>query len=291
MGNYGPRATRYVLAAGVLGWVAVSELGVALLAYDILRAVVPGLPARPAVVSLVTTPAFLGAVAVAFVGSAAVGRWRYGSLAAFTVAVAGRVDSLLGWTIFDGPVLVGRVEHDGVGWRFEYLEGDQVSYVARECPLCGLELVEGVLPREVVHGPNTGFDPGEENRETATEAWTDVFGSEKADDHGETLALACPDCNFSVPGSTDVPEGLDGARSKFRRHVDRMRSGNRGGDPFDEYVAAARERVGGEPTPEDVWDEYVRESEDGSALAIGVLEAGRGEPGASGGRVDPEVSS
>ncbi|MFC7096242.1 hypothetical protein [Halobaculum marinum] len=291
MRNYGPRVTRYILAAGVLSWVAVSELGVALLAYDILQAVVPGLPARPAIISLMTTPEFLGAVAVAFVGSAVVGRWRYGSLASFSVAAATRVDSLLGWTIFDGPVLVGRVEHDGVGWRFEYLEGDQVSYVAQECPLCGLELIEGVLPREVVHGPNTGFEPGEENRETAAKAWADVFGSEKADDHGETLALTCPDCNFSVPGTSEVPEGLDGARAIFRRHIDRMRSGNRGGEPFEVYVASARERVGGEPRPEDVWDEYVRESEDERVLPIGILNAAGTETGTSEDRVELEVSS
>lgn len=267
----GPRATRYALAGVVLLWAAFSELGVLVFAYGVLEATVPGVPALPAdsVAAQVTTPTFLVAVVAAFVATAAVGRRRYGSLAAFTVAVAGRADSLLGWTLFDEPSLVGRVEHDGVAWRFDYREDDRVETVRRECLLCGLELVEGVLRREVVHGPNVGLDPGEESRETAETAWTDVVGREKAEDHEETLALTCPECDFSVPGSVEVREGQDGARAKFRQHVDRMRSGNRRGEPFAEYVTAARERVGGEPAPPDVWDAYVRSADAEDALPVG----------------------
>lgn len=271
MRRYGPQVARCVLAGVVLLWVTLSELGVLVFAYSILEATVPWIPALPAgsVAAMVTTPTFLVAGTVVFLTTAAVGRQRYGSLAAFTVAVAEKADSLLGWTLFDGPLLVGRVAHDDVAWRFEYCDGGHVETVRRECPFCGLELVEGVLRREVVHSPNTGFDPGEENRKTAEAAWSNVFGREKAEDHGETLALTCPQCNFSIPGSAEVPEGQDGARAKFRQHVERMRAGNRRGEPFAEYAAIAREQADGEPAPSDIWDAYVRSIEAEDALPIG----------------------
>ena len=80
--------------------------------------------------------------------------------------------------------------------------------------------------------------------------------------------MECPKCNFSVPGNAEVLEGQDGARSKFRKHVDRMRAGNRQDEPFGEYVAAARGNTTGKPTPSDVWDAYVQSTDAEDALPI-----------------------
>jgi hypothetical protein len=278
MKRSGPTVARYAIVWFLLVWVAFSQFGVVVFAYNLFESAFPWVPALPAdsVVAQLTRPSFLVGGTALFVATAAVGRRRYGSLAAFTVACAERLDSVFGWALFDEPLLVGRIEHDGVGWRFEYREGGHVELLRRECPVCGLELVERMLRRDVVHGPNTGFAPDEDTRETADEAWEDVFGQEKADDHGETLALACPKCNVSVPGRSDVVEGKDAAVATFRRHAERMQSTGTRGDPFADYETAARERVGGDPSPGDVWDAYVRRADPDGALFVDPTASDRG---------------
>lgn len=284
MKRLGASATRYVIVWFLLVWVAFSQLGVVVFIYSVLESAIPWIPALPAesVVAQVTDPAFLVGGSVLFVATAVVGRQRYGSLAAFTVAVAERLDSAFGWALFDEPQLVGRLEHDDIGWRFEYREGGHVKLIRRECPFCGLEVVERMLRRDVVHGTNTGFSPDDDTRETADEAWEDVFGQEKAEDHGETLALACPKCNFSVPGRADVIEGKDAAVATFRQHIERMQSNGTRDEPFAEYTEVARERIGADPSPADIWDAYVRQVDPEDALLIDPAAAddgvGNGRP-------------
>ena len=130
--------------------------------------------------------------------------------------------------------------------------------------------MESYLPRHIVFEPNTTFDPGEESRETATEAWHDVFGEETAEDRDEVSALACPQCNFSVPGEKSVLEGKDSARAKFEQHIEIMKSGSSKSSPFGEYSEAASERADGNPQPMSVWNEYVAESSSDAVLSIGV---------------------
>lgn len=270
MNRYGPKLARYSIIVVFLAGASLSALGTLLTIYDTLHAVATWLPALPesSLFGLLFSPLGLLATVGVGVGAVVVARRRGASLTTVTVASVKAADSVLGWSLFDEPDLEGRLEHDGVAWRFHYWAGGHVETVQRECPLCGMELVERVLPREVVHGPNTGFDPGEASRDTAEEAWADVFGREKAEDHGETLAMACPDCNVSVPGSADVLDGKDGARAKFKKHVERMRAADSRGELFAAYVADAREAVGGEPTPSDIWDAYVRAETPDGCLSI-----------------------
>ncbi|MCU4974688.1 hypothetical protein OB955_18375 [Halobacteria archaeon AArc-m2/3/4] len=275
MSGRAPTFLRYTIAGAVVLWVALSQLGVLAFGYGILASVVPGVPTLTLemLVGFVASPVFVVALGVSFAVSAVIGRARYGSLAAFSVAATKRVDDLFGYSLFDEPLVEGRIRHDEVSWRCRYWDDDRVEVVRRECPFCGLELIESFLPHHVVFGANTAFDPGEQVRETADEAWTDVFGEETAEDRTETLALSCPQCNFSIPGEKDVMEGQDGARATFRGHVERMKSGNARGNPFEEYAVAARRAASDDPTSGDLWDAYVGRQSDPTLLRIGVQPA------------------
>ncbi|MFB6176938.1 MAG: hypothetical protein ABEI99_07325 [Halobaculum sp.] len=261
-----PRYSRYLLSGIVLGWIALGEVSVMVFAYSMMASA--GLvPPVGTAAALVANPAILAACVVAFVGTAALGRRRYGSLAAATVAVARWLHEWVGWPPMTGePTLEGRVRHDGATWRIEYWGGDEYEVVGRECPFCGRSLVEAYLPRHEVHGPNSAFDEPDDRREQAAETWETVLGQRKYEDREETEALACPRCDFSIPGDSDVQAGRDGAVSTFRRHVERMRSVNPASDPFESY----RERAGGaEATPADVWDAYARDA-GSDAVPVGV---------------------
>lgn len=270
MNRYGPKLARYSIIVVFLTGASVSALGTLLTIYDTVHTVATWLPALPesSLFGLLFSPVGLLTMLGVGVATIVVARRRGASLTTVTVGAVKAVDSVFGWSLFDEPDLEGRFKHDGVAWRFHYWAGGHVEAVQRECPRCGMELVERVLPREVVHGPNTGFDPGEASRDTAEEAWADVYGREKAEDHGETLAMACPDCNVSVPGSADVLDGKDAAHAKFTNHVERMQAADSRGDLFAAYVPAAREAVGGEPTPSDIWDAYVRAESPEDCLQI-----------------------
>lgn len=266
------RIARYAVGTVVLCWVVIAELSVVVFGYSLFASLVPWLPALrlTSFVSVVTSLPFLALAGVACVATAALGRVRYGTLAAFAVAAVKRLDDLFSYSLFDEPVMTGRLRHDGVAWRLSYWDDDRIEVEYRECPFCGLELIESYLPRHVVNEPNTAFDAGEESRDTGVKEWRDVFGKAKAEVRDETLALACPQCDFSVPGSKGLEEGRDGARAKFEQHVERMKAGNPRSDPFAEYTRAIRDRTGNDPTPEGIWDEYAGHHSSSDLLRVGV---------------------
>lgn len=239
-------------------------------AYDIIQATRSWLPTLPleSFVGVVSDPVSIVVVSGLSVGVAGVLYRYYGSVGAVVVGGVKWVDSLGGWSLFDDPTVVGRLAHDGVSWRFKYWDGGHVEFERRECLFYGLRLVERVLRREVVHGPNTGAKRSETNREVAEDAWSNVFGREKGEDHSEVLAMACPDCNFSVTGSKETVEGKDAAEAKFRKHIERMRAAGSRRKPFATYRNTARDTVGGEPLPSDIWDAYVRLEAPDDALPV-----------------------
>lgn len=266
----GSSVVRYAISIFIITWATVAQLAVGIFFYNLIASGIPGLPILSAA-SLTTpfsSPLLLIAGTIVLLFTVAVGRYRYGTLAAFTVAVAQRTDSILGQSVYRTPQLVGRVRHNDLVWRFKLFDGDHIETVQRECPYCGLEVTEALLPRERVHSPNTSVNPGAETRSTATEAWEDVYGREKADQTGEELALTCPDCQFSVPGQADVLTGQEGARAKFRKHIDAMRAGNTNNAPFAEYRDPATTDADTKPTPHDIWDLYVKSTSATDVLPI-----------------------
>ena len=274
-----PALVRYLLVGIVLFglfWGIISQLSVLAWLYSSLEPHVRQFVTIPAdsLIAIVTHPLVLASAGVLVLTAAVLGYQRYGSLAGLTVALAKTADAVMGWSLFETPLLLGRVRHGDVAWRFECWEGGHVELVQRECPRCGRALVERLLRRERVHAPNTGFDPGEDTRETATETWEDVFGREKAEDHSEIRALACPTCNVSIPGTEDIPEGKDAAQAIFEYHVEQMQTGSSRGHPFEHYLNRARDRLGTDPGPTDLWDAYVAATDPPDALPFSPPLAG-----------------
>jgi hypothetical protein len=271
MGRLGAKLVRYSAIVIIAVAVALSLLGTLLSIYDAVEVLIAWLPSLPveSLTDLLTDPVGILLGSLIAIGTIIIGRSKSGDIAEVLVSSLKSIDSVLGWSLFDEPDLVGRIKHDDVAWRFRYWEGGRVEFVQRECPICGLKLVSRYLPRDIVHGPNTGFDPGEESRETSAEAWENVFGREKTEDRGETSAMACPECNFSIPGEPEIAEGKDGASSKFRKHVDQMQSGDARGELFAQYVSKARNHIAGPPMPSDIWDAYVQTEAPDNALPIG----------------------
>lgn len=267
-----PRAVRYALGAFVLLWVALGEIGIFLIGYEILLVFIPSLPnlSPTKIAELVFTPEFFAVFGIAFLGSAVVGIIWYKSLSRFIVAVIKRINDVFKLSLFDEPLVEGRILHKGVAWRCQYWDDDRPEAVVRECPFCGLELVESYLPRHIVLGPNTAFEPGAESRKTADETWHNIFGEETAEDRDEISALSCPQCNFSTPGEKRVLEGRDGARSKFSQHIQKMKSGNSRRNPFAEYARTNQPEGNSTPTPESLWDAYVDECSSDDVLPIGT---------------------
>lgn len=268
-----PRLIRYGITIFFLFWAAIAQFSVVVFAYQFAERMIPILPAITigSLTDVATDPFFVSGFLIIFIWTGAAGRRRYGSLSAFAAAIVKRVDDMFGYALFDEPLVVGRIKHDDVTWKLEYWEDDRIKVIARECPFCNLELAETILPAHAVHAENTAFDPGEETKKSDADAWEDVFGAKKADGRKQTHALVCPQCNFSIPGRKDVLEGRDGAQAKFRQHIDRMTASNPADDPFASYVRLAEAETGGTPSPEAIWDEYVRVSEAEDVCYIGVV--------------------
>ncbi len=279
MTQAGSKPVRYaILSIFIFGGVF-AALGTLLSVYDGVSAVVSWAPVllTGSLVDQLTHPVVVGLGLGLCVAVWMAGRHVFGSFSAFTVWLVRRLDSVFGWGVFEDPLLVGRIEHQGVAWRFNYWKGGHIETDQRECLLCGLGVVERVLPAETVHGPNTAFNPGETNRETATDAWTDVFGKENAEDQTEEPALTCPKCNFSVPGTADVLAGVDGAREKFRHHAEQITKRGK----LKQYRKAARRETNRKPQPADIWDAYVRSTDDPDVLPVDPDQAQRsGQPAA-----------
>ncbi|WP_225317588.1 DEAD/DEAH box helicase [Haloferax sp. CBA1150] len=130
-------------------------------------------------------------------------------------------------------VVEGAIEQDGVLWVCQYFQDGSADFSHRACPSCRLELVE--------------------RHATASEV-----DQRLVTDGGTTVdALSCPHCAFVVRGQKHDSQGADAALSKFREHM----------NSFDQWRRMARESLGTDPTPSDVWDEYVKITDDDSVRA------------------------
>lgn len=247
-------------------WLAASELGVAVFIYTIASSmgIVPKVSVH-AIGSLLFSPLGIGLVAAAGIATAGVLHIRYGRIWDGVVPILAYIAK---WDTQD-LLLEGRVIYDDVAWHVEFYENDQYGITQRECSFCGRELIESYLPKHIVHGPNSAFDSTKIAERAAADTWEDVLGTEKFEDRDQTLALACPKCNFSVPGQKNLEAGRDAALGEFKHHVERMRSGNPQNDPFASY----REQLTGEADaavlPSDLWDVYVTTEDVEDVLPIG----------------------
>lgn len=280
MRQTGSKLIRYTMITVLIFGGVFATLGTFLSIYDGLQVVVSWLPTllTGSLRDQLMNPWFIGTGLVACILVGVWGKRRYGTLESFVVWVFKQFDSILGWSLFEEPLFIGRIKHQGIAWRFKYWEGGHVETVDRECLLCGLGLVERILPEQTVHGPNTAFNPGEANRETTDDVWSDVFGQEKAENRNEIQALSCPKCNFSVPGTIDILEGVDGAKAKFRQHADRIQTSGR----LEEYTAHVRQETNKDPSPSAVWDAYVKTIDAEDALPVDLEQVDHSERSSTG---------
>ncbi|MFC6723006.1 UvrD-helicase domain-containing protein [Halobium palmae] len=150
---------------------------------------------------------------------------------------AHRVASKVG-LVDSRPVVEGAIAHNGTVWVYQQLRDGSLEFSHRACPSCQLELVER-------HTTRSDLNP-------------DI-----ATDGGRTVnALSCPHCAFAIRGQKEDPSGADAARSQFKSIIAEMR--NRGENGIEQWERTARETVGADPTPADVWDVYTKEINDSS---------------------------
>lgn len=222
------RGLKYGLAVFILFWVVITQVSVIAFIYSQLGPQVDVLPQFD--------KQFVSALIVlTTVGTVAVGYIWFGSLKGFLAEVAGWIDP-----DDDGVQVEGRIVEDEFAWRLKYTEDDRITVSHRECPKCGMEVVEKSLPSTVVLGPNTAFNAPEASRSASEDVWRDVTGKDKADDAGETLALTCPDCDVAEPGEKELMEGKGSAIARFRRHTEDMKRPNPKNDPFETYHREAQ---------------------------------------------------
>jgi len=220
-------------------------------------------------VAVITNPLFWITI-VFFVALVVVyGNLVFGNLVSFAVWCIKTVDRLLGGRVVSEPVVKGIVSTDALAWKFEYWTGGKVSPINPCCPRCGTELDEKILPKDVIHNSKIGFKSNQNWKETEAEVWNSVHGAPKSESTNEQVALACTRCRFSSPATQAENVGRESAKKTFKRHIDRMKSGNPRRDPFIEYkqIAADKNRISaGNPTPEGVWDAYVSTQENNELI-------------------------
>lgn len=247
MRRWYPRLLRYIIGVFVLFWVVAGQVSILVFVYSLIEPHSTFIPQlNRELFGLVLIGTMLGTIGI--------GYYRFGSLTAVIATVTAWVDDS---SDEDETVVEGRVLADDFAWRVRYQEGGRITADYRECPRCGQEVIERHLPSDIVLEPNTAFDPSTESREAAAKVWHDVTGTEKADDRGETLALTCPDCNVSEPGSKELLDGKDAVISRFRRHIEAMKRPNPKRYPFESYRQQAQTDRNTDPTPADIWDVYV----------------------------------
>lgn len=277
------KSLRYLISLLLLMLGVLGQIGALITGHAILNALYPPTPdvKLGGVVAVVATPSFGALFVVLSLLTLGLGVSRYGSLASFLLATTTFVDDLLTLSLFDEPLVEGRVRHGDISWRLQYWDGDRIEALYQECPRCGVELDEGYVPRHELHEPNVAFDPGETVERTETAAWTDVYGEQTVDDRDETLALVCPQCQSSMVGSKDT-DGRAAARSKFRHHIQQMKLSNPRDDPFASYSSRIRDTLGAEPTPVTVWDQYVETTDSDEILRVSVRSPEESGDGSSG---------
>jgi len=138
--------------------------------------------------------------------------------------------------LIDSRVVVeGAVAHNGIVWVCNQYENGESAVSHRACPSCQLKLVE----RHVA----------------ASEL--DQHSHSKTD---SVDVLSCPHCAFAIRGQKHELTGSDAALSLFEREIDDMETGD--GSGITQWRKAAKESLGREPTPAEIWDEYISFSDD-----------------------------
>jgi superfamily I DNA/RNA helicase len=229
-------------------------------------------------ISALSNP-FVLAVVLVLGGSSAVAAWyRVDDIGIATVEWLARCKAWLG---FGSPVVVrGSLEQGGVRW-IGYHTRDRVTKIEhRACPECAVELEPERIDQTAVDRQNTPLTADEETREREEQAWENVFGREKTDSEEMVSALACPrdECGFSIQREKLIKSGKGAVKKQFQTHFnDEMRAG--GSDPFGKWCQIAEENLesGLEPTPADIWDAYVPQSDDDAVLLNQTF--GHGMPG------------
>ena len=217
-------------------------------------------------------PVVAGALVAVVLGGIAAVRYRAGRLRRVgSVAL----EELAVWVgVIDDPdtLVAGAVAHEGLRWVGRRTAGGRIELLRRECPTCGLELVE-------THLPHSAAATGAE-RDVSPDAGGSLLGGVvRADPDGTSEmveTLACPQCSFTHPGEKGQMAERQSVVSKFRELFGRMEGG--GDEPFERWRVLARERLGGEPAPGDLWDEYALRADDPAVQPVNVLDEDDTEP-------------
>lgn len=268
------QAARHIVSV-IIAALAVSSLLFTLEGiYSVISNVIPLLPSfdQP-VATLLVSPYFwiFGVLCVA--ATTTYGYRRFGTLLGFFVSCIKVADTALGNIVFDEPAVRGRVVAEDVAWTVNYWKDGRIRAINRCCPQCGSELDQRLLPAEVVHSSNEGFNPNEEQKQAETDAWADIHGAPKSESTREILALACTLCRFRIPGRKEIQEGKSTAEKIFQTHIERMKSGNPRRNSFAEYEQAAdknNNNAGKNLGPEGIWDAYVATCDDPELIAFSV---------------------
>jgi superfamily I DNA/RNA helicase len=243
-----------------------------------MLAISPAFEWLTALISILSDP-FVLTVVLLLVGATAVGvRYQVDDVGTETVEWLAQCKEWLG---FASPVVVrGSLNHGDVRWIGHHTRdgGTKVEY--RACPHCAVELEQEPRERTKVNRPNTSITADKKTREREVQAWENVFGREKADSEELVRSLVCPreTCSFSILGEKHIKRGKSAVKKQFRTHFnDEMRTG--GSDPFGKWHQRAKERLESdlEPTPADLWDAYVPQSDDDAVMRNRAF--GHGLPG------------
>jgi len=263
MRRRGSKLVRYSIILIILIGGVFATLGTVLSIYDGLQTTVSWLPVllSGSLIGQLLNPWIVGIGLTAVATTGLLARHKFGTLGHFIVWLT---ELLTGWTDPEEPTVVGRIKHQEVVWRFDYFRKGPIRFDRRECAYCGRELIQQHLSEQKALAENTAMSTDESSQAIADEAWENVFGKEKAYDHKETQALACTRCNFSVPGDKDTLDGLDGAKAMFRYHLDMLETDGR----LKKYRAQLRRQLNREPSPSDIWDAYVQDTNPEDALPV-----------------------
>jgi superfamily I DNA/RNA helicase len=229
-------------------------------------------------VSVLSDPFVLTAVLLLLGGAAVVVWYRIDDLGIKTVEWLAWCKEWLG---FGSPVVVrGSLDHGDVRWIGHHTRDGRTKVEHRACPHCAVKLVPRRIEHTKVNQPNTPITADKETREREAQARENVFGRQKADSEELVSALVCPrdTCGFSIEGEEHIEHGKSAVKKQFRTHFNReMRAG--GSDPFGKWHQRAKERLdsGLEPTPADLWDAYVPQSDDDAVMVNQAF--GHGLPG------------
>ncbi len=132
-------------------------------------------------------------------------------------------------------VVEGAIAHNGIVWVCNLYQNGTTEVSHRVCPSCQLNLVERHVAASELDG----------HSHSKTDS-VDV--------------LSCPHCAFSVRGQKHEFTGADAALSRFERAIENLQTG--GANGIKQWRKAARDSLGREPSPAEIWDESIEFSDD-----------------------------